>query len=135
MQHQFLIWVAPYSDKHSDNLDYLILLLHFNVRSIKSRFVQYDLMFLCHIHHAKLDSAVLLSTFGLSVPSRRTRYSVLWHVPRGRVNTVQRILFVRVPSDYTSFLNCDSNVYIFMCTACSYKSRAISFSKTLDIYM
>ena len=42
MQHKFLIWLARYSDKRSDNLDYLALLLHFNVRSIKSRFVQYD---------------------------------------------------------------------------------------------
>ena len=29
------------------------------------------------------------------------------------------------------FLNCDSNVDFFTCTVCSYKSRAISFSKTL----
>ena len=134
VQHKFLIWLARYSDKRSDNLDYLALLLHFNVRSIKSRFVQYDLMFLFHIHHAKLDSAVLLSTFGLSVPSRRTRNSVLWNVPRGRVNTVQRSLFVRVPSVCNSFLNCDSNVDFFTCTVCSYKSRAISYSKTLGIY-
>ena len=68
VQHKFLMLLARCSDKRSDNLDYLALLSHFSVRSIKSRFVQYDLMSLLHIHHARLDSRYcpqvhLISTF------------------------------------------------------------------------
>ena len=135
VQHKFLMWLARYSDKRTDNLDYSFLLLHFNVRSMKSRFVQYDLMFLYHIHHARLDSAVLLGAFGLSVPGRATRNHVLWHVPRARVNTVQRSLFARVPSTCNSFLHRDSAVDIFTCTSYSFKTHVISFSATQGIFM
>ena len=130
VQHKFLMWLARCSDKRSDNLDYMALRTHFSVRSIKSRFVQYDLMFLFHIHHARLDSTVLLGTFGLNVPSRVTRNSVLWHVPRARVNVVQRSLFTRTPSTCNSFLKSDSTVDFFACTSCSFKSRVIKFSNT-----
>ena len=101
------------SDKRSDNLDYLVLLSHFKVRSIKSRFVQHDLMFLFHVHHARLDSTVLLGAFGLNVPGRSTRSSVLWHVPRARVNAVQRSLYTRILSTCNSLLQSDSSVDFF----------------------
>ena len=130
VQHKFLMWLARCSDKRSDNLDYMALLTHFSVRSIKPRFVQYDLMFLFHIHHARLDSTVLLGAFGLNVPSRVTRNSVLWHVPRARVNVVQRSLFTRTPSTCNSFLKSDSTVDFFAYTSCSFKSRVIKFSNT-----
>ena len=113
VQHKCLMWLASCSDKRSDNFDYLVLLSHFKVRSIKSRFVQHDLMFLFHVHHARLDSTVLLGAFGLNVPGRSTRSSVLWHVPRARVNTVQRSLYTRIPSTCNSFLQSDSSVDFF----------------------
>ena len=62
------MWLARYSDRRSDDLDYLTLLSHFKVRSIKSRFIQYDIMFLFHIHRGKLDNDVLVGAFGLAVP-------------------------------------------------------------------
>ena len=48
VQHKFLMWLACYSDRRSDDLDYLALLSHFKVRSIKSRFIQYDIVFIPH---------------------------------------------------------------------------------------
>ena len=78
VQHKFLMWLASCSDKRSDNLDYLVLLSHFKVRSIKSRFVQHDLMFLFHVHHARLDSTVLLGAFGLRVCVCVCVYVCVW---------------------------------------------------------
>ena len=135
VQHKFLMWLASCSDKRSDNLDYLVLLSHFKVRSIKSRFVQHDLMFLFHVHHARLDSTVLLGAFGLNVPGRSTRSSVLWHVPRARVNTVQRSLYTRIPSTCNSLLQSDSSVDFFTSSSYSYKSSAIKFSNTRGSFM
>ena len=134
VQHRFVTWLARNSDKPTDSTDYGALLSHFNIRSMKSRFVQYDLMFLYNVHRARIDSADLLAAFGLSVPGRATRTLTLWHVPRGRVNTVQRSIFTRAPPLCNSFLNSDKTLDFFVCTACSYKSRAIAYSKTLDAY-
>ena len=134
VQHRFVTWLARNSDKPTDSTDYGALLSHFNIRSMKSRFVQYDLMFLYNVHRARIDSADLLAAFGLSVPGRATRTLTLWYVPRGRVNTVQRSIFTRAPPLCNSFLNSDKTLDFFVCTACSYKSRAIAYSKTLDAY-
>ena len=135
VQHKFLMWLARHSDKPTDMADYRSLLAHFNVRSIKARFAQYDLMFLFHIHHGKIDCSDLLAAFGLSVPGRSTRAIALWSVPRGRVNTVQRNVFTRTPSLCNSFLNCDTGVDFFTSTVSSFKSSVISFTMTLGAYI
>ena len=87
-------------------------------------------VFLFHVHHAMLDSTVLLGAFGLNVPGRSTRSSVLWHVPRARVNTVQRSLYTRIPSTCNSFLQSDSSVD-FSRAAHTHTNQAPSSSQTL----
>ena len=135
VQHKFLMWLARYSDRRSDDLDYLALLSHFKVRSIKSRFIQYDIMFLFHIHRGKLDNDVLVGAFGLAVPARRTRSSALWNTPRARVNTVQRCLFVRIPAACNSFLLHDPTTDFFTGSSHSFKTRAIVFTITQGTFM
>ena len=135
VQHKFLMWLASNSDNPIDSIDYRTLLSHFNVRSIKARFAQYDLMFIFHIHHARIDSPDLLRAFGLSVPRRPTRSLALWHVPFARVNTVLRDVFTRTPSLCNSFLNSDTTVDFFTSTVFSFKSSVIGFTKTLDTYL
>ena len=135
VQHRFLVWLARNSDRPSNSTDYCTLLSHFDVRSMKSRLAQYDLMFLFHVYRARIDSPVLLGSFGLAVPARSTRSYVLWNVPRGRVNTVQRNVFTRTPSLCNSFLAADSSVDMFMSTERSFKSRAIGFTRTLGSYL
>ena len=135
VQHRFLVWLARNSDRPSNTTDYCALLSYFNVRSIKSRLAQYDLMFLFHVHRSCIDSPVLLASFGLAVPARSTRSFVLWSVPRGRVNTVQRNVFTRTPSLCNSFLAADTSVDMFTSTVYSFKSRVIAFTKTLGAYV
>ena len=135
VQHKFLMWLARNADNPTDIFDYCALLSHFNVRSIKSRLAQYDLMFLHHIHHARIDSSALLATFGLAVPGRSTRAVALWNVPHARVNTVQRSVFIRTPLLCNSFLNSDTSVDFFLSTVSSFKSRVVLFTKTLTTYL
>ena len=135
VQHKFLMWLARNSDKPTASADYRALLSHFSVRSIRSRFAQYDLMFLYHVHRARIDCPDLVSAFGLSVPGRSTHSYVLWHVPRARVNTVQCCVFSRTPQLCNVFLNSDKTVDFFMCTECSFKSRVIGYSMTLDTFL
>ena len=89
IQHSFLIWLACSSNQNSFNLSYDHLLQHFNVPSIKARFIQHDLMFIHNVFHDRLDSPQLLSHFHLSAPARRNRSPSLWHVPFARVTTVK----------------------------------------------
>ena len=72
IQHSFLIWLACSSDQNSFNLSYEYdhLLQHFKVASIKSRFIQHDLMFIHNVFHGRLDCPLLLSQFHLSAPVR-----------------------------------------------------------------
>ena len=135
VQRRFLVWLARNSDRPTNTTDYCALLSHFNVRSIKSRLAQYDLMFLFYVHRSRIDSPVLLASFGLAVPARSTRSSVLWSVPRVRVNTVQWNVFTRTPSLCNSFLAADTSVDMFTSTACSFKSRVIAFTRTLGAYV
>ena len=134
VQHRFVLWLARYSDRPSDEREYRALLAHFTMLSVKARFAQHDLMFLHKVYRASIDSAELLGMFGLSVPGRTTRSLALWHIPRGRVNTVQRSVFTRSPSLCNMFLNHDLTVDFFSSTTCSFKSSVISFARTLESY-
>ena len=135
VQHKFLKWLASNSDRPIDSVDYHVLLSHFNVRSIRSRLAQHDLMFLFHIHRGTIDCPDLVSAFGLSVPQRLTRSLSLWHAPRGRVNTVQRNVFIRAPSLCNAFLRSDSTVDFFTSSSFSFKSRVICFANSLGTYL
>ena len=60
--------------------------------------IQSDVTFLRSVFSGRIDCTELVAKFGLSTQVRRSRHTGLFHVPFGRVNTVQRGLFIRLPS-------------------------------------
>ena len=134
VQHKFLLWLACTSDKPSQNLDYVHLLSHFEVPSIKSRFLQHDMQFIYNIYHGRLDCTELVSLFSLSAPARRTRSLDLWHIPYGRVNTIQNSPFRRIPSTCNSFLSSRVGVDFFAATHCTYKSAGREYGSMMGVY-
>ena len=105
IQHSFLIWLACSSTENSSNLSYDHLLQHFKVSSIKSRFMQRDLIFIYIVFHDRFDSPQLLSNFHLSAPARRNRSPPLWNVPFARVLTVKNGPFCRIANRCNELLN------------------------------
>ena len=122
IQHTFLIWLSCSSDRSSPNLCYDQLLRHFDVPSIKSRFLQHDLMFIHNIFHGRIDSSQLLSNFHLSAPARRSRSPVLWHVPFARVSTVKSGLFCRVSQESNKLLHSCEHLDFFCSPAATYRA-------------
>ena len=122
----FFIWLSCSSDQNSPNLSHDQLLRHFDVPSIKSRFLQHDLMFIHNVFHGRIDSSQLLSNFSLSAPARRTRSPVLWHVPFARVSTIKNGLFCRVPQECNRLLHsCEHLDLDFFCSpAAMYRASA-----------
>ena len=127
IQHSFLIWLECSSDHNSFNLTYNHLLQHFNVSSIKSRFMQHDLMFIHNVFHGRLDSPQLLSCFQLSAPARRIRSPVPWHIPFARVSAVKNGSFCRIPSMCNEFLRACEAVDFFCSQSSMYKSAVRSY--------
>lgn len=128
IQHSFLIWLACSSDQNSFDLSYNHLLQHFKVSSIKSRFLQHDLMFLYNVFHGRLDSPQLLSGFRLSAPVRRNRSLSLWHIPFARVATVKNGSFCRIPAKCNELLSSCKSLDFFCSTSSAYKAAARSYA-------
>jgi len=131
IQHKFLMWLAAKSNKPLPVMDYDRLLDHFNMRSIKARLAYYDLIFIYNLFHERLDAPDLIPAFGLNVPGRATRAMSLWAVPYGRVNTVQRSLYCRIPVSCNMFLNARHDIDLFTSTHFSFKSAVQKHSCTL----
>ena len=74
------------------------LLEHFKCQSIQSCMIQADITFLRSVFSDRIDCSELMAKFASSVQARRSRHRVLFNVPFGRVNSVQRGLFTRLPS-------------------------------------
>ena len=122
IQHSFLIWLACSSNQNSFNLSCDHLLQHFNVPSIKARFIQHDLMFIHNVFHDRLDSLQLLSHFHLSAPARRNRSPSLWHVPFARVTTVKNGSFCRIATRCNELLSASKSLDFFCSPSCTYKT-------------
>ena len=135
VQHRFLTWLAFRSDRPSADLGYEALLAHFNMCSVKARFIQHDVMFLYNVHHGRIDCPDLVSMFGLSVPSRLTRNPSLWAIPFARVNTVLRSLLCRVPAHTNSFLGSGSSADLFTSTHHSFLTGVRTFASRGGTYM
>ena len=56
VQHKFLLWLAFVSDRSCASMGYDALLAHFNMYSLRSRFLQHDIMFLHNVLHGRIDS-------------------------------------------------------------------------------
>ena len=104
LQHRFLMWLASNTLDRCPSLEYDSLLQHFNIMSIRSRFVQADLMFLHSVLNNRVDCNQLVEKFGLAVPGRRLRHTGLLHEPFCRVNAVKDSIFARIPRLYNMLL-------------------------------
>ena len=133
VQHKFLIWLnrrARGADG-STSLDYRQLLNVFNVPTLEARRVQFDLLFLRNILSCKIDSSFLLTCFGLHVPSRTTRKSVLFHVPFGRVLTVKSGTFCRLATLANAFIRHSKEVDFFSDDFSAFKSSVLDYIRSL----
>ena len=135
LQHKFLIWLARRSDKPSTRTDYISLMSHFHVPSIKSRFAHYDLMFMYNLFHERFDVPDLLRAFSLNAPTRITRTSSLWAVPFARVDTVLRGLFRRAPQLCNMFLCACPTVDFFTSSQFSFKKSLIGYTSSLGSFL
>ena len=105
LQHRFLMWLAVNSRDPCPSLTYENLLSHFGIPSIKTRFIQSDILFLHNIFHHRLDCTHLTSMFGLAAPVRRSRHTGLLNVPFARVNTVKSSFLTRIPATWNRLLD------------------------------
>ena len=132
LQHRFLMWLAANTRANCPSLDYNSLLLHFNTMSIKSRFVQADVMFLCGVLNNRFDCDHLVPMFGLTVPGRRSRHTGLLHEPFARVNVVKSSLFTRLPRSCNALLHHAPSADIFHYS--SFKRAALEYARTQAAY-
>ena len=135
VQHKFLIWVAPRSDRPCNDLVYQALLAHFNVCSMKARLTQHDIMFLYNVHQDRIECPELVSTFRLSVPPRPTRNSSLWAIPFARVNTVLRSLLCRIPTCTNSFLRSCTSADFLASSRCSFLTSVRKYASRGGSYL
>ena len=128
VQCKFLRWLATRSDRPCTDPRYEALLVHFNMCSVRSIFIQHDIMFLYNVYHGRIDCPALVSTFRLSVPPRPTRNSSLWAIPFARVNTVLHSLFCRVPKHTNTFLRSCTSTDFFASTYFSFLTSVQKFA-------
>ena len=87
--------------------------------------MQHDVIFIRSICRLRIDSADLLTSFALNIPTRSTRAYRRLNKPRARVNTVQSGLFCRLPRVANAFLNHCGRADIFCDTFCAFNRMVI----------
>ena len=132
VQHKSLMWLLSHtSSGYATSLSYENLLHHFRLHS---RLVECSttLSLSATFSGSKIDSADLLASFALHIPSRSTHAYRLLNEPRARVNTVQSGLFCRLPRVANAFLNhCLNRADIFSDTFCAFKRIVIRYVNEL----
>ena len=100
------MWLSHHTTPHCISLDYDQLLLFYDVRPLRARRDQFDVLFLHKLFKGLISSSYLLKCFTLHVPPRLTRNApmTLFNVPFGRVSTVKSGFFVRLPRKANEFL-------------------------------
>ena len=89
--------------------------------------MQHDIIFIRNIFRLEIDSADLLASFSLHIPTRSTRTYKLFSEPRARVNTVQSGLFCRLPRVANAFFSRCSRADIFNDTFWSFKRMVTKY--------
>ena len=134
VQHKFLMWLACRTrgaDRFA-SLEYSRLLASFSVPTLEARRVQFDMMFLRNIFTGKIDSPFLLECFGIHVPQRTTRQTVLFHVPFARILTVKMGTFCRLRNLANAFINHSPQVDFLSPDFVTFKSCLLTYIRTLS---
>ena len=133
VQHKFLMWLCGRCRLSNVSFEYTELLRYFGLTSLAARRVQHDLMFMRKIQNQSVDSSFLLECFPLTVPTRTLRKRLLFHVPHGRVNTVQSGMFCRLPRSCNAFLDACRDVDVWVSSAGQYKTSVIAYVSSLSV--
>ena len=133
LNHRFLMWLAARTQDRCPSLDYGSLLEHFSHQSIKSRMAQIDITFLRSVFSGRIDCPELVAKFGLTAQARRSRHTGLFHVPFGRVNAVQRGLFIRLPSLANKLIH-DHPEADFFHPSLGWRSLVVRFAREQGTY-
>ena len=123
------MWLSAHVHGGAPTLNYEELLRYFSFCSLSARREQQDLMFLVRIFKNKIDSSILRSYFGLSVPSRPSRQLTLFAVPFARVDTIKRSMFCRLPRVANEFLRTCTDVDIFDDSFCSIRASVKLYAR------
>ena len=94
----------------------------------------HGIMFLRKLFRDRFDSTHLISLFSLNVPDRRTRYTNVFHEPFGRVNTVKRNMFRRIPRLCNQFLR-ESHSVDFFTSDPTFRSKSLLFAVSQGSFM
>ena len=134
LQHRFLMWLGSKTQETCPALDYESLLELFRCQSVRSRLAQTDLMFLRSVFSSHVDCTDVVEMFPLSVPGRRTRHPELFHVPRGRVESVKRGFLVRLPRLCNSLSASSPQTDMFQPSR-TLRSDIVNFANGLGTYL
>ena len=136
VQHKFLLWLnfQIHQCGVSPSLSYPDLLSHFNIRSLKARREQHDLMFVRNVFNERIDSPFLLQSFSLAAPARVSRHPVLLHVPFARVNTVRDSLFIRIPRATNAFIRDRCTADLFNDGFYSYRVQVVKYTANMPYH-
>ena len=137
VQHRFLMWLASHTQPTCSSLDYDQLLAFYDVRSLRARRVQGDVLFLAKLFRGLISSPYLLQCFSFHVPSRITRIAAftLFDVPRGRVNAVQSGLFLRVPRLVNDFITSCPTADVLTDSIGKLKRDIVQHTSTLEVHV
>ena len=136
LQHRFFMWLGSKTQATCPPLDYKSLLELFRCQSVRSRFIQTDLLFMRSVFGCHVDCTDITGMFPLSAPVRRTRHPELFHVPRrcGRVDTVKRGFLVRLPQLANTFAESSPDTDFFL-PSCSVRSDMVKFANDQGTYL
>ena len=111
--------------------------MFYDVRPLRARRVQSDVMFLTKLFRGLISSSYLLKCFSVHVPSRNTRVAAftLFDVPRGRVETVQSSLFVRGPRSVNDFVASSPLRDVFNDAIGRLKKDIVGYTSTLETFI
>ena len=137
VQHRFLMWLANHTNPRCPSLEYDRLLAFYDVRPLRARRVQNDVMFLTKLFRGLISSSYLLECVGVHVPFRETRVAVftLFDVPRGRVDTVQSSLFIRGPRSVNDFVASSPLGDVFNDAIGRLKKDLVKYTSTLGTFI
>ena len=134
LQHRFLMWLGSRTQAVCPPLDYVSLLKLFRCESIKSRFTRCDISYMRSVFGGRVDCTDIVAMFSVSAPTRRTRFPELFHVPRGRVDTVKRGFLIRLPHLVNSLVRSNPEIDFFM-PSCSLVSDSAKFADDQGTYL
>ena len=134
LQHRFLMWLGYRTQAACPPLDYVSLLKLFDCESVRSRFARSDIAYMRSVFSGRLDCPDIVAMFSVSAPSRRTRRPELFHVPRGRVDTVKRGFLVRLPHLVNSLVQSNPEINFFM-PSCTFRSDTAKYADAQGTYL